>query len=184
MMIPVNVTKISYHSKSRSYAVILKEIGGSRCLPVIIGSFEAQSIALAIELVKTPRPLTHDLICDIISALEVTLKSVNISNLNDGVYFSEIKFNSVDKREQTLDARPSDAIAVALRMQIPIFVSKKVFEQSNIDEDTLIKEEYNKNKESIKISILELQEKLDTAIEKEEYELAATLRDKINKLED
>ena len=183
-MIPVNVNKISYHYKSRSYAVILEEIEGTRCLPVVIGSFEAQSIALAIESVETPRPLTHDLICDFILAMDVSLKSVNISTLNDGVYFSEIKFDSDGKGEQNLDARPSDAIAVALRMQIPIFVSKKVFDQSSVDEDTLLKEKHNRNKNIMKISILELKEKLDIAIIKEKYELAAILRDKINKLED
>lgn len=183
-MIPVNVNKISYHSKSRSYAVILKEIEGTRCLPVVIGSFEAQSIALAIESVETPRPLTHDLICDFILAMDVSLKSVNINTLNDGVYFSEIKFDSDGTGEQNLDARPSDAIAVALRMQIPIFVSKKVFDQSSVDENTLLKEKHNRNKDIMKISILKLKKKLDIAIEKEKYELAAILRDKINKLED
>ena len=182
-MIPVNVNKISYHSKSRSYAVILKEIEGNRCLPVIIGSFEAQSIALALEMVETPRPLTHDLICDFISAMDVSLKSVKINTLNDGVYFSEIKFVSDGTGEQIIDARTSDAIAVALRMQIPIFVSKKVFDQSSVDENTLLKEKHDRNKDVMKISILKLKKKLDIAIEKEKYELAAILRDKINKLE-
>ena len=75
-MIPVKVNKISYHSKSKSYAIILKEIEGKRCMPIIIGSFEAQSIALAIEEIEAPRPLTHDLICDFITALDVSLKAI------------------------------------------------------------------------------------------------------------
>ena len=69
-MIPVKVLNISYHPESRSYAVILKEISGEICLPVIVGSYEAQSIALAIEVVETPRPLTHDLICDVITGID------------------------------------------------------------------------------------------------------------------
>ena len=69
-MVPVKVIKISYHPTSRSYAIILKEITGEKCLPVIVGSFEAQSIALAIESVDTPRPLTHDLICDVITGFD------------------------------------------------------------------------------------------------------------------
>lgn len=179
-MIQVNVNKISYHSKSRSYAIILKEINGEKYLPVIIGSFEAQSIALAIEMIETPRPLTHDLICDFISLMNVSVRSVNINCFNDGVYFSEIKLVSDDTGEQVLDARPSDAIAVALRMKIPIYVSRKVFNQSAMDKDSLFEEDRS---DKIKINILKLKEKLDSAIKKEEYELAAALRDKINQLE-
>ena len=182
-MVPVNVNKISYHSGSRSYAVILKEIKGDRCLSVIVGSFEAQSIALAIELVETPRPLTHDLICDFILATDISLKYVSINTLNDGVFFAEIKFDFKGMEGKTLDARPSDAIAVALRMKIPIFVSKKVFDQSSVNENTLSQREHNKTRDILKISISKLKEELDIAIEKEEYELAANLRDKINKLE-
>ena len=83
-MIPVKVIKISYHPTSRSYAVILKEITGEKCLPVIVGSFEAQSIALAIESVDTPRPLTHDLICDVLTGIDSLLKTVRINSLEDG----------------------------------------------------------------------------------------------------
>ena len=85
-MIPVKVEKISYHASSRSYAVLLKEIGGERLLPVVVGSFEAQSIALALEVVEAPRPLTHDLICEMIQGIDATLKTVNISDLNDYIF--------------------------------------------------------------------------------------------------
>ena len=133
-------------------------------------------------MVETPRPLTHDLICDFISNMDILLKSVIISASKNGVYFSEIKFD-VDngKEERILDARPSDAIAVALRMQTPIFVAKTIFNESCIDKDIFLKE--NKNKHISEISISKLKEKLEIAVEKEEYEYAATLRDKINKLE-
>ena len=180
-MIPVKVNKISYHSKSKSYAVILKEIEGERCMPVIIGSFEAQSIALAIEEVDTPRPLTHDLICDFISAVDVSLKAIKIYSLNEGVYFAKIIIISERMGEQIIDARPSDAIAVALRMHTPMLVSKKVFDKASLEEELFFQE-----KERKKINedpLPELKREMELAIEKEEYELAAELRDKINKLE-
>jgi bifunctional DNase/RNase len=180
-MIPVKVNKISYHSKSKSYAIVLKEIEGKRCMPVIIGSFEAQSIALAIEEIQTPRPLTHDLICDFISAVDVSLKAIKIYSLNEGVYFAKIIIISEHMGEKIIDARPSDAIAVALRMHTPILVSKKVFDKVSVEEKLLFQE---KERKKIKKDPLpELKREMELAIEKEEYELAAELRDKINNLE-
>lgn len=180
-MIPVKVNKISYHSKSKSYAIILKEIEGKRCMPVIIGSFEAQSIALAIEEIQTPRPLTHDLICDFISAVDVSLKAIKIYSLNEGVYFAKIIIISEHMGEKIIDARPSDAIAVALRMHTPMLVSKKVFDKVSVEEKLLFQE---KERKPIKKDPLpELKREMELAIEKEEYELAAELRDKINNLE-
>jgi len=180
-MIPVKVNKISYHSKSKSYAIVLKEIEGKRCMPVIIGSFEAQSIALAIEEIQTPRPLTHDLICDFISAVDVSLKAIKIYSLNEGVYFAKIIIISEHMGEKIIDARPSDAIAVALRMHTPILVSKKVFDKVSVEEKLLFQE--NERKKIKKDPLPELKREMELAIEKEEYELAAELRDKINNLE-
>lgn len=180
-MIPVKVNKISYHSKSKSYAIVLKEIEGKRCMPVIIGSFEAQSIALAIEEIQTPRPLTHDLICDFISAVDVSLKAIKIYSLNEGVYFAKIIIISKHMGEKIIDARPSDAIAVALRMHTPILVSKKVFDKVSVEEKLLFQE--NERKKIKKDPLPELKREMELAIEKEEYELAAELRDKINNLE-
>jgi bifunctional DNase/RNase len=180
-MIPVKVDKISYHSKSKSYAIILKEIEGDKCMPVIIGSFEAQSISLAIEEIETPRPLTHDLICDFISALDVSLKAIKIYSINEGVYFAKIIIISKRMGEKNIDARPSDAIAVALRMHAPILVSKKVFEKASVEEKLLFQEK--ERKKINKDPLPELKREMELAVEKEEYELAAELRDKINKLE-
>ena len=180
-MIPVKVNKISYHSNSKNYAIILKEIEGERCMPIIIGSFEAQSIALAIEEIKTPRPLTHDLICDFISAVDVSLKAIKIYSLNEGVYFAKIIIISKYMGEQIIDARPSDAVAVALRMNTPILVSKKVFDKASVEEKLLFQEK--KRKKINEDPLPELKREMELAIKKEEYELAAELRDKINKLE-
>ena len=180
-MIPVKIQKISYHPPSRSYAVILKEITGKRCLPVIVGSFEAQSIALAIESVDTPRPLTHDLICDMITGINGELKTVKISNLSDGVFYAKMALETMEIGEKIIDARPSDAIAVALRMNTPILVSPEVMNEASVLEDSLV-ENKTPNKK-VRISVDALKEKLKSAIEKEEYEMAAKLRDRISEME-
>ena len=112
-MIPVKVEKISYHPSSRSYAVLLKDEHSQLFLPILVGSFEAQSIALAIEVVDTPRPLTHDLICDLITKVDGKLLAVNISKLNDGVFYASLKISGDNFGTKTIDARPSDAISIA-----------------------------------------------------------------------
>ena len=121
-MIAVKVNKISFHPPSRSYAVILKEIDGERRLPVIVGAFEAQSIALALEYMETPRPLTHDLIGNIIKGIGSKLKTVKITTLKEGVFFASLEISGDGIGERSIDSRPSDALAVALRLQAPILV--------------------------------------------------------------
>tara|TARA_B100000029_G_scaffold456475_1_gene484516 strand:- start:73 stop:609 length:537 start_codon:yes stop_codon:yes gene_type:complete len=176
-MIPIKVTKIAYHAESRSYAITLKEITGNKKIPLIVGSYEAQSIALAIESVDTPRPLTHDLICNIISGVDGDLKNARIYDIKEGVFFAQLDIHSKIFGKKIIDSRPSDAIAVALRMKKPILVSKKVF-----DEAGFIENDNNINAKKTDLSIDELNEKLKTAIDKENYEIAAKLRDKISEL--
>ena len=176
-MIPVYVEKISYHPSSRSYAVLLKEDDGDQVLPILVGSFEAQSIALALEVVATPRPLTHDLICEIIKGIDADLISVNISQLNDGVFYARIEIEGADFGFRSIDARPSDAIAVALRLNTPILVSADVIKEAGISKEEIKIERTLKTSE---FTLQNLQEKLQNAVEKEEYEIAAKLRDKIN----
>ena len=180
-MIPVKVTKISFHPPSRSYAVILKEITGDRYLPVIVGSFEAQSIALAIEVVDTPRPLTHDLICDIITGVDGNLKTIKISNLDDGVFYAKLELESEKLGMRVIDARPSDAVAVALRMNAPILVSPDIMNKAGVDKDAFSDYEVPEKKSSL--SLEGLKEKLNKAIESEDYEIAAKIRDKISEME-
>ena len=180
-MIPVKVLKISYHPESRSYAVILKEISGEICLPVIVGSYEAQSIALAIEVVETPRPLTHDLICDVITGIDGSLKTVRVSHLTDGVFYAQMELESDVIGNRIIDARPSDAIAVALRMKAPILVAPRVLKDAGVKEDML--KDAKKPRKKPEYSLEALKEKLNEAVEEEEYEFAAKLRDKISGLE-
>ena len=112
-MIAVKVNKISFHPPSRSYAVILKEIDGERRLPVIVGAFEAQSIALALEYMDPPRPLTHDLIGNIIKGIGSKLKTVKINTLKEGVFYASLEIGGDGIGERSIDSRPSDALAVA-----------------------------------------------------------------------
>ena len=145
-MIPVKVEKISFHPPSRSYAVILSEINGQRKLPVIVGSFEAQSIAIALEAMDTPRPLTHDLIGLLINEIDANLVAVRITNLEDGVFYASLDINGEITGKRSVDSRPSDAIAVGLRMKAPIMISEKLFEQAGLSErDFEINQKKDKN---------------------------------------
>ncbi|MCH7575062.1 MAG: bifunctional nuclease family protein [Candidatus Marinimicrobia bacterium] len=191
MMIQVQVEKISFYPPSKGYAVLLKEAMGSRFLPVIVGSFEAQSIALALEEVQMPRPMTHDLFCNILDELDVEIGEVVISELAEGTFFSKISLESqLGTRE--IDARPSDAIALALRVGAPIYVSESVMDEASVSElankdvgqeekpagiDTPSKPDSLPPHEYLK----KLEDQLDRAVDSEEYEKAAELRDKIKK---
>jgi len=179
-MIPVKVEKISYHPSSRSYAVLLKDERSDLFLPILVGSFEAQSIALAIEVVDTPRPLTHDLICDLITKVDGKLLAVNISKLNDGVFYASLKLSGDNFGTKTIDARPSDAISIALRLNAQIYVTAEVIEEAGIGEDEVISDKQNILP---KYSVEDLEIKLKKAVEEEEYEKAARIRDKIKDLE-
>ncbi len=177
------------------YALILKEVGGERRLPIIIGSFEAQHIALELEGIKPPRPLTHDLLRNIIEQLGFSINYVYINELRDGTFFAKIKMDVASLDE--IDSRPSDAIALALKFAVPIYVSEEVMnEVSFIPEKEEIEGEqegdFPKEKE-MKIGVEEtdpyikklntLRIELKDAVEKEDYEKAASLRDEIKRLE-
>ena len=177
-MIPVKVQKISFHPPSRSYAVILCEINGTRKLPVIVGAFEAQSIALALESMDTPRPLTHDLIGLLIKEVEANLVAVRITSLEEGVFYATLDINGKITGKRSVDSRPSDAIAVGLRMQAPIMIAEKLFDEAGIeDEDYEIPGET-----STSLSVKELEDRLQVAVEGEKYEVAAKIRDQIKEL--
>ena len=176
-MIPVKIQKISYHHPNRSYAVILKEIEGERKLPVLVGAFEAQAIAMAMEFMETPRPLTHDLIVNLINGIDGSLSSVKIIKLEDGVFYSILDIKSEDIGHREIDSRPSDALVIAIRMHSPILVANDVMEQGALLEDDL--EEEIQNEPEIEL----LENQLQKAIDKEDYEVAARIRDKIKEIE-
>lgn len=178
-MISVKVQKITYYHPNRSYAVILKELDGDRRLPVLIGAFEAQSIAMAMEYMETPRPLTHDLITNLIKGIDANLSAVKIIKLKDGVFYSvlDIQSNKIGQRE--IDSRPSDALAIALRMHAPILVSKEIMNESIVLEKDLQNIEDEIEQEPM---IETLEKQLQKAIDEEEYEVAARIRDKIKNI--
>lgn len=174
-------------SAGGAYALILKEVNGARRLPIIIGAFEAQSIALEMEGIKPPRPLTHDLIKSIIDGLGVGLTDVFINELRDGTFYAKLNLET-----QEIDSRPSDAIALAVRYGVPIFVSDKVMEEAafvpeNGDEVEKAAaaggETSPQEPGKPKLSKLEqLEHQLKEAIAKEDYEQAAALRDELKRL--
>lgn len=168
-----------------AYALILKEVNGNRRLPIIIGAFEAQSIALEMEGIKPPRPLTHDLMKNLIESTGNDLSEITISELRDGTFFARLLVSA-----QEIDARPSDAIALAVRFGAPIFVSDKVMDEAGFLPENEEQEgaeaaggEAPKGKETRLTRLEALRGALKDAVEREDYERAAQLRDEIRKLE-
>ena len=177
-------------STGGAYAILLKEINGNRRLPIIIGAFEAQAIALEIEGIKPPRPLTHDLLKQVTDNLGATIIEIVIDELRENTFYAKIIFE-VSALTNEIDARPSDAIALAVRAQAPIFVAESVMEvaafipseEGEKEEEateTEKKEEKIPNTKEAKLAVL--QNKLREAIDAEEYERAAKIRDDIQKL--
>ncbi len=176
-------------SSAGAYALILKETNGKRKLPIIIGAFEAQSIALELEGMKPPRPLTHDLMRNIIDLFAVSLNEVCINELRDGTFYAKLTIEGLSDTQE-VDSRPSDAIALAVRYGAPIFVGEDVLNEAGVvsedDEETetdeiMPKEESSPIKKPV-TKLEQLQTSLKEAIEKEEYEKAAKLRDDIRKM--
>lgn len=181
-------------SAGGAYALLLKESFGVRRLPIIIGSFEAQSIALEIEGIKPPRPLTHDLMKNIVDDLGGSVVEIYIDELRDNTFFAKIILE-VSTLTNTIDARPSDAIALAVRTGCQIFVAEEVMRAASFVPSS---EDKDENEESFDIAndfeskqypkqpsetkVASLQDQLREALEKEDYERAAKLRDEINRL--
>ncbi len=201
-LVRLNIKGISYsQTQNGAYALILSEVDGERKLPIVIGAFEAQSIAIALEKeIKPPRPLTHDLFKNFSDRFDIVVKQVIIHKLVDGVFYSSIICER-DKIEEIIDARTSDAIALALRFQAPIFTYKNILDQAGIylkvnpkkDEESdpeslLVDELVSEDVEMIgketsykDLSLDELNRMLDQAVTNEDYELAARIRDEISK---
>jgi uncharacterized protein len=173
-------------SSGGAYALILSETNGNRRLPIIIGTFEAQAIALELESIKPPRPMTHDLLKNLVLSFSSNVEQVIINDLNEGTFFAQIHCKKNDELFE-LDARPSDAIALAIRFGAPIFVSSEVLNEAGIETEEATrkkkgtKEKVHKGNEDMN-QLEELEKELQTAIETENYEKAAKIRDQIQKL--
>ena len=190
-MVEMEIFGLTTSTRTASaYALILMEADGSRRLPIIIGAYEAQAIALEMEQIKPPRPMTHDLTMQIITELGGQIEYVVVHHLKEGTYYANISIKgSISCHE--IDARPSDAIALAVRFSCPIYVDELVLEEVGViheDDSAQVdsmsdKSDATKQSRQNKKSPFELlREQLQIAIETENYEKAASLRDKIQRL--
>ncbi len=190
-MVEMEIFGLTTSTRTTSaYALILIEAGGNRRLPIIIGAYEAQSIALQMEQIKPPRPMTHDLTMQIITDLGGQIEYVVVHHLKEGTYYANISIKGTISHHK-VDARPSDAIALAVRFSCPIYVDELLLEEAGVEhEDNPTKEGHtnptkkpNKHTTEEEKSPLELlHEQLQIAIETENYEKAASLRDQIQRL--
>lgn len=198
-LIKLTIKGISYsQTQSGTYALVLSEMEGTRTLPIIIGAFEAQSIAIALEKeIRPPRPLTHDLFKTFSDKFSIKVSQVIIHKLVDGVFFSSLICER-EGIEEVIDTRTSDAIALAVRFQAPIYTYENILDKAGIylkmDEELIIEEdlesddiefsledELDQTQGYSHLQLEELHEKLNEAVANEDYELAAEIRDEISK---
>ncbi|MEJ6796316.1 MAG: bifunctional nuclease family protein [Flavobacteriales bacterium] len=177
-------------STSGAYALVLKQIDGHKKLPIVIGGHEAQAIAIELEKMTPSRPLTHDLFKSFSTAFTIDVEEIIIYNLIEGIFFAKI-IAVQDGRKAEIDARTSDAVAVAVRFECPIYCYDFILDSAGIDaegedgafnEDDLVASETKMVEESTEaLSVVELEAQLNQALEDEDYEKATILRDEINK---
>lgn len=174
-------------SSGGAYALVLGEVSGNRRLPIIIGAFEAQAIALELEKIQPPRPMTHDLLRDTFEAVGAEVLDIVIDELREGTFFAKVRYVH-DGDEGQLDARPSDAVALAVRVDAPIFVAPGVLDEAGIPTEeegvsSLARPEKTEEESSSPMSRVEkMKMQLEKAIQEEDYERAAQLRDEIARL--
>ncbi len=177
-MIEVKINGL-FLTQSQASGVILKEIKGERTLPIIIGEYEAQSIALGLEKIKPPRPITHDLTLNMLDSLTVEIERIAVTELKNNTYYAVIYIRQNSKILE-IDSRPSDAIALAVRRNIPIFVAEEVMEKGAYTPEDV--QDLQEGRVNVKEDRLEkLRKELQEAVEREEYEKAARIRDEIKK---
>lgn len=189
----LNLIALSHNvTSSHNYAVVLGEEDGNRKLPVVIGSFEAQAIAVALEKLSPNRPLTHDLFLNTLEAFQIDLKEIVINNLLEGIFYAKLVLEK-DGDVFEVDSRTSDAIAMAVRFRCPIYTYEFILETAGIEMDNMDENEdvasdpearSKKSKSLADYSIEELNEMLEEVLENEDYERAALIRDELNKRED
>ncbi len=189
--IALDIIGLSYsQTQSGAYALVLAEQEGKRRLPIIIGGFEAQAIAIELEDMTPSRPLTHDIFKSFADSFEININEILIYNLIEGIFYAKL-ICTQDGKEIEIDSRTSDAVALAVRFKCPIFTYEFILDQAGVElDDSMLEESETEEKETeIKElkesetgpSLSELQDKLQEAIDTENYEEASKLRDEINK---
>ena len=196
--IKLNVLGLSYsQTQTGAYALVLSEENGDRRIPIIIGGVEAQSIAIQLEELEPPRPLTHDLFKSFAEAFTVNVIEVNIYRLEEGIFYSELICEKGNNRIR-IDSRTSDAVAIALRFKCPIYTTEEIIEKAGIvlsiegepqepsnpsPMETEMKSSSSQNNPFSDYSLSQLKGMLDDAIRDEDYEKASKIRDEISKRE-
>ncbi|MDX8341379.1 bifunctional nuclease family protein [Draconibacterium sp. IB214405] len=192
--IRLNILGLSVsQTQSGAYALVLAEEDGERRIPIIIGPVEAQAIAIQLEGLKPPRPLTHDLIKNMALAFDIALLEVTIYKLEEGIFYSEL-LCEMNGKEIRIDSRTSDAVALALRFRCPIYTSEEILQKAGIvlesdDENSPVRSMFDDDEPETsgssyaQYSTSELQVLLSEAIEDEDYEKASIIRDELNKRE-
>ncbi|MFQ5707956.1 MAG: bifunctional nuclease domain-containing protein [bacterium] len=178
MLIAVRVDRVTLDTQTNRFVVILKDDVNGRWLPIVVGNTEAQAIALQLERITPPRPLTHDLIKNLLDSIEVKIARVVVNDLRENTYYAliSLKLNGTNSE---IDARPSDAIAVALRVKAPIFVAEEVMKKASVSD----KEPEHADIPTPELSDVErLELEMQKAINDERYEDAARLRDELKEL--
>ena len=189
--VPLKVLGISYsQTQTGAYALVLGEENGNRRIPIIIGGFEAQAIAVQLEGLKPPRPLTHDLFYNFAVQYGISVETVYIFRLEEGIFYSKLICTNGGKRVE-LDARTSDAIALALRFQCPIYTTSEILERAGIvftnepqsasGQPVPVRETRKKKADLQHMDIRELENMLNEAVMNENYEQASEIRDEIKR---
>jgi hypothetical protein len=174
-------------TQTHSYAVVLGEVNGLRRLPIVIGGFEAQAIAVALERMQPSRPLTHDLMKNFMMAFNIDLHEIIINDLQEGIFYSKLICSS-DKDTIEIDSRTSDAVALAVRFGCPIYTYDNILDSAGIlmDEDekkkkVVVTHNDDKGDDLKKMTVPELESMLNDVLEHEDYIKAASIRDEINR---
>lgn len=187
--IELNIVGLSYsQAQSNSYALVLGEVNGKRRLPIVIGHYEAQAIALELEKMKPSRPLTHDLFYNFATTFGITIIEVQITKFYEGIFYATLLCDN-GLRLHEIDSRTSDAVALSIRFHCPIFTTEDIMSQAGIlfeDEDSpsdateeTSGEEYSSSVKGL--SLAELEVELQQAVNSEDYERASMIRDEIRK---
>jgi len=187
--IELNIVGLSYsQAQSNSYALVLGELNGKRRLPIVIGHYEAQAIALELEKMKPSRPLTHDLFYNFAKTFGINILEVQITKFHEGIFYATLMCdNGVNIQE--IDSRTSDAVALSIRFHCPIFTTEEIMSQAGIlfeDEEPSVDSSDDSTDDDLTssfstLSLAELETELQLAVENEDYEKASLIRDEIQK---
>ena len=190
--VKLEIVGLSYsQTQSGAYALVLSEVGGKRRLPIIIGGFEAQAIAIELEKMTPTRPLTHDLFKNFALDFGIQVKEVIIYNLVEGIFYAKLVCE-LNGEIKEIDARTSDAIAIGVRFECPVYTYETILSSAGIlldesddfstePEASTVEEEVGKKPPMSSLSLAELEGLLEEALDNEDYELASKIRDEINK---